>query len=209
LLRRELFESPATQPRSHVKAQLLNVVAFDRDFGAVLRTARYAETLRWVWAVALFVVGSAFASVVLLNGYFNRTQLHMQTMPTQASVVTDTSLIADFMAQDDILTLRFVPDAAMRTSTLQGYIHPTQSGILLVGRDFPQIPTPGAYVAWIIDGTHITWVGTFALDATGTAWVYMPKRTLCDTCALLVTRESTRMPTVPADTHAFNMVYSR
>ena len=72
LLRRELFESSATQPRSHVKAQLLNVVTFDRDFGAVLRTARYAETLRWVWAVALFVVGSAFASVVLWNGYFNR-----------------------------------------------------------------------------------------------------------------------------------------
>lgn len=208
-LHHELFDSASTQPRAHIKSQLFNVVTFDRDFGAVLSAARYGETLRWIWAVALFIVGSAFASIVLWNGYFNRTQLHLQTMPTRERVVTDTSLIADFMAQDGIITMRFAPVQPPLRSTLHGYVHPRQPGILLVGRDFAPLVGQDAYVVWLVDGVQATLVGVFDVDATGTAWVYMPQLQLCNGCALTVTHESIRNPTAPADTHLFNMVYSR
>lgn len=208
-MRVELFDTPAQQPRAYVKTQLFNIVTFDRDFGAVLRAARYTETLRWVWAAALFVVGSAFASIVLWNGYFNRAQLNIQTMPTRESIATDTSRIADFMAQNDIATLRFVATSMAATATLQGYVHPLQPGVLLVGRDFPRPNDDYVYMAWITRARTTIRAGVFALDATGAAWLYLPDVQLCDTCQVTVTLEEQRNTMTPSPAVLFQMVYSK
>ncbi len=207
-LRADIFQNHGVHARVQIKKQLFDIVAFDRDFGAVVRTARLADTLRWIAAVILVLVGSAFASIFLWNGYFARTQLSMDTVPTQVIQPYNNFAIADFMARDGIRTFPFQPKMSANDGTLVGYTQPNQPGILLVGRDMP-LPDAGTnYVAWLRDNDTYAQLGVFAADEIGTIWMFQPDRQWCQGCEVIITRETSLQDARPSGSVLFEMVYS-
>lgn len=208
-LRADIFQNQGVHARVQIKKQLFDIVAFDRDFGSVVRAARLADTLRWVAAIVLVLVGSAFASIFLWNGYFARTQLSLDTVPTQVIQPYNNFAIADFMARDGIVTFPFASKTSTNSGTLVGYTQPAQPGILLVGRDM-QLPVAGSnYVAWLRNGDSIQQLGVFAADETGTIWMFQPDRQWCQGCIVLMTRERSLQDAQPLGAVLFEMVYSK
>lgn len=207
-LRADIFQQHGVHARVQIKKQLFDIVHFDRDFGAVVRATRLADTLRWIAAVVLVLVGSAFASIFLWNGYFARTKLSLDTAPTQVVQTFDNFAIADFMARDSIVTFRFQPQSPSINGSIVGYRQPDQPGILLVGRDMPATDVGLHYVAWLHDGETYQRLGTFATDEIGTIWMYHPELQWRQGCEVVITRENTAAGTQPNSPVLFDMVYS-
>lgn len=208
-LHNELFEAPYPQVRPHVKAQLFQVVAFDRDFGAVARAGRMATIIQRIWVVVLFVLGSALASIVIWNGYAARMQSMNSPAVVQSRAETTTQSLADFMAQDGIETVQFARTEYLTAGSLYGYVNRAESGMLVVGRNVPMLDVTERYAVWVYDHDDVTLLGTITPDTTGSAWLYLPQYVMCETCSVEVTRESSQLPVVPTGAVLFYMVYSK
>ncbi|MEY2844824.1 MAG: hypothetical protein RL076_370 [Chloroflexota bacterium] len=207
--REELFRPTAPRPRLQVKKQLFDIVAFDRDFGSVVRTARVVDAIRWVLAIFLFIVGSAFASTFLWNGYDARTQMSLASEKTPQIVADSNDHIAAFMAREGMVTLRFNRDSALLQGTLLGYVHPKTQGVLFVGRDIPRASPSAQYVAWLKGNEQVVRIGTLDTDESGVVWLYNPKITWCDGCTVEVSHEFSADEMIPVGPRLFYLVYSK
>jgi len=208
-LRESLYSPNAPYARVHVKKQLFNIVAFDRDFGSVVRTARVVDAIRWVLALVLFVVGSALASTYLWNGYDTRSQLSLASVQTPQIVDSRGGRIAEFMAREGIVTVRFTRDSVLNHGMLSGYIHPASSGVLFVGRDIPYAPTSAVYVAWLKGNDQIIRIGTLETDENGNIWLYNEDLVWCDGCTVEVSQEFASDAELPLGPRVFHLVYSK
>jgi hypothetical protein len=208
-LRQSLYSPTAPQARIHIKKQLFNIVAFDRDFGAVVRTARVVDAIRWVLALVLFVVGSALASTYLWQGYDTRSQLSVASMQTPQIVDSRSGHIAEFMAREGIVTVRFNRDSVLNHGALSGYIHPTSSGVLFVGRDIPVAPAGTVYVAWLKGNDQIIRIGALETDEDGNIWLYNKDLSWCDGCTVEVSQEFVAHADMPVGPRVFHFVYSK
>lgn len=207
--REELFRPTAPRARLHVKKQLFDIVTFDRDFGSVVRAARVVDAIRWVLAVFLFIVGSAFASTFLWNGYDARTQMSLASEKTPQIITDSNGHIAAFMAREGIMTVRFHRDSALLQGTLLGYVHPTTQGVLFVGRDIPRASPSAQYVAWLKGNEQVVRIGSLDADQSGVVWLYNPTITWCDGCTVEVSHEFTADTTIPVGPRVFHLVYSK
>jgi hypothetical protein len=208
-LRESLYSPNAPHARTHVKKQLFNIVAFDRDFGSVVRTARFVDAIRWVLALVLFVVGSALASTYLWQGYDTRSQLSLASVQTPQIIDSRSGRIAEFMAREGIVTVRFNRDSVLNHGALSGYIHPTSSGVLFVGRDIPLAPPLTVYVAWLKGNDQIIRIGTLETDEDGNVWLYNEDLSWCDGCTVEVSQEFASHAELPVGPRVFHLVYSK
>ncbi|MFM7679931.1 MAG: hypothetical protein ACKO83_13885, partial [Roseiflexaceae bacterium] len=167
------------------------------------------DAIRWVLALVLFVVGSALASTYLWQGYDTRSQLSLASVQTPQIGDSRSGRIAEFMAREGIVTVRFNRDSVLNIGALSGYIHPATSGILLVGRDIPRAPTATVYVAWLKGNDQIIRIGTLETDEDGTIWLYNEDLSWCNRCIVEVSQEFVSHAELPSGPRVFYLVYSK
>jgi hypothetical protein len=193
--------------RPAIKEQVMRRAVVDLALRDAIQIAARRASMRWLIGALLLICGSVVASLLMWSGMDQRALLAQDSTQRREVAYTESAMMAQLLGDPAVVQHTFIGyDEEVAPAVL--YAHPV-SGVLIIVRDLPAMTARDALYVWRGERTGVVFVGRFAADDDGVAWMVNADIAACSQrteCRYWITRESEPYPPEPSGQLLYELV---